>query len=1254
MAAHTAADRKLGPSAGERNRNELRAANVAADDYDTSQVRGLPSSLQSSIEEQEQGDYNDYSDYSDYSDDHFGPKERLQRAFTGAITADASLIDWLADFGGSVFGRANKEGIDYAAPTLARRAQISNLEGERLAAARHTELVSRGSSRSAVAQNWPLKSQSQAQVQPQPQVSKRNEPPPPPPPQDDAEWKWKWNESDELFDNFDADLGRRTTRAQTSDTFDSRSASEQTRQARRYRAREQVTSGGGGGSGGGSGAECVADQFYSALMRELKEVRVYEPLELDPKSTESSKSDSSSSSSAAAAAAADNYEIYLRKCKPRAGTLITDRNDNATQEVGREPPESLAERRKRSERDYKQIIRLAAAASASDAGRERSANDPFRRRRPARGHSASALLVRLRYIWDQTKARLSGGGGGAASADARRALADRQYLSGQIERLRLRLLEGELALAAAQSDSLEGRTGASLGRALDTGVCDCVVGRTGRGVMRRRRRQRVAPPAQSTAATSIAIDAAKYCSYAYARSKHAQISAAEDAIKGLTDRLVSYLGAPSGAERSVGRAAVRQIYLFVRVWSERLRVWLETKSLGLAAAAAASNATDADANEDLFERRTESRAVKCATHGFDLMAQIATDFGTRLANLNIATNSSAAAAEAKIGAKFERKQMRNKFRHTFERVWRTEVANWARNLRRLGAAEAATLARATDGTTVAVVGRRRQPTAKRAYAADLYERGTLFGFSVGRFVGETAARRWPTRPEAAAAAAPIAANASGRAAAVRRAAYLGASGRAFELGVTGAFLVGAHDGLRYGLRYAQLAASKLLAEFGAQLGLQVSSDVVRSRLPATMKIEAMGGGGGAGSDATTEAGPSETPEPSLVESRVRELERARKLRQQVQADADECAQRASSVMGAMVGYALAPEALELVAIERHNSFEALQNGFKQFRLGAVRGYALGETLALMQGGGGGGGRSAEPGRWAAGASSGAAHRGGGGPPQAENVFEHTLARRATADEHADGRGAVVLDESLEVRPFREGAFRGPAAAEWPFGAQSAARVVHEIRRNSGDLFEPTTVNSTANWNATQLSTWASFITEFGLKVRQAGKLSGDLHLHALEPKSDAIKEYKRRKVSVEISMTDPIGPQLEFRPDAAAAANESPEKPPPDNNDEARVYVELRLKADDDAKLGQQMEDEQVDDLVEAIMSAASVSPSEGHLRASFALESSSDGGGVGAADGADRSEFGREMRLLERMYALVERVPAHLSTLALLESMAG
>ena len=343
-----------------------------------------------------------------------------------------------------------------------------------------------------------------------------------------------------------------------------------------------------------------------------------------------------------------------------------------------------------------------------------------------------------------------------------------------------------------------------------------------------------------------------------------------------------------------------------------------------------------------FEMRISKRTSECAADGFRELLAIA----RQLNELMYAPNG---ISEDDIYIK----TLANSFAYDFAISWAERRDHWSRSFEEKGGefAQLSQSGRSVD----------EEMDDTFDSAGSSYERGARLGFTIGKFIGEKAARQWPDPAElntftydsiflAGVGRGHSESDSKGLerrivAETAKRVAFVEANRKAFAKSVHAAFLSGASLAPVWGLLHAQRLAAKQVAKLGAKVGFEAGSLAAAEFAPKAVKFlathrhqrELAAPYKRARQVSDKWAGFMEQIEAVKVES---------ELNRNVLRSAIECGQKSGTLMGALVGLLVAPEALETY-IRFRGSLEALESQFNQYKLGAMRGYELAESWAYL-------------------------------------------------------------------------------------------------------------------------------------------------------------------------------------------------------------------------------------------------------------------------------------------------------------------
>lgn len=235
----------------------------------------------------------------------------------------------------------------------------------------------------------------------------------------------------------------------------------------------------------------------------------------------------------------------------------------------------------------------------------------------------------------------------------------------------------------------------------------------------------------------------------------------------------------------------------------------------------------------------------------------------------------------------------------------------------------------------------------RSMAPSSYERGAQLGYTVGRFIGEKAAYQWPDPAELnynlrLASLGLDQSEADSRqlerllvAETCKRVAFSEANRQAFAKTLHSAYLNGVAIVPLWGVIHAQRVVAKRAAAEGAKVGSQAALKAAAELAPKASAFFKL-------NEHERALSAPHGPKRHLSDR----LAGSSELKTNVSQVALDCGHRSGALMGAVLGLMVTPEAFEAYKRFR-GSLHTIGSEFNQFKLGAMRGYELGETWAHL-------------------------------------------------------------------------------------------------------------------------------------------------------------------------------------------------------------------------------------------------------------------------------------------------------------------
>lgn len=361
-----------------------------------------------------------------------------------------------------------------------------------------------------------------------------------------------------------------------------------------------------------------------------------------------------------------------------------------------------------------------------------------------------------------------------------------------------------------------------------------------------------------------------------------------------------------------------------------------------------SEPTDADGEsragqlivESDFENRVSSRALACATKAFKTLLSMAYDQSALLYGPELLAKDHDYVA-----------QLGDHYLEAFPKHWTEQRNLWSKNLTAKQSKSSGEINRSVD----------EQIDDSFEPSSSSYERGARLGYTIGRFIGEKAADQWPdpaelntftydsiflagvgqgySEQESLALEKRIVTETA------KRVTFTEASRQAFGRALHVAYLNGAFVVPLWGILHAQRAVTKRVAKEGGRIGFQAAARAANEFIPKASKFFQTH------RHQRSLSAPYKMGRPKNgkwfgLADQLGQVRQESELSSHITHVAVDCGQRTGLVMGALLGFIVTPEAFETYTRFR-GSLEALENEFNQYKLGAMRGYELGETWAQL-------------------------------------------------------------------------------------------------------------------------------------------------------------------------------------------------------------------------------------------------------------------------------------------------------------------
>lgn len=370
----------------------------------------------------------------------------------------------------------------------------------------------------------------------------------------------------------------------------------------------------------------------------------------------------------------------------------------------------------------------------------------------------------------------------------------------------------------------------------------------------------------------------------------------------------------------------------------------------------------AEPRKNEFESRMGARATECAREGFSGLLDIGYDQNLLMYEANTIQRD-----HKYILA------IREAFTGSFAQLWPRYRDAWSAKLKtpnKLSSSD--THANQSSANTDSLVDQEMEAfRSSFEPQASSYDRGAALGFTVGQFIGSKAAHQWPDPAELntftydsvfLAGVGQGYSEAESKhleqlivAETAKRIAFTEANRKAFARSIHLSYLNGASLVPRWGLLHGQRRSAQELAKEGAKIGYDAALEASKDFSQRAIKFfrdhqhqRALA--------APYRKRPSRPTQPTanstmtdkwagLVEE-MSGLQLEAELNRNISRLALDCGQKSGTLMGALMGLLVTPEAFETYTRFR-GSLEALEKEFNQYKLGAMRGYELGESWAYL-------------------------------------------------------------------------------------------------------------------------------------------------------------------------------------------------------------------------------------------------------------------------------------------------------------------
>lgn len=557
-----------------------------------------------------------------------------------------------------------------------------------------------------------------------------------------------------------------------------------------------------------------------------------------------------------------------------------------------------------------------------------------------------------------------------------------------------------------------------------------------------------------------------------------------------------------------------------------------------------------------------------------------------------------------------------------------------------------------------------------------YERGARLGYTIGKFIDETAAGQWSDPDElntftydslflAKIGHDHDAEHDSQRrleqlivTETTKRVAFVEANRKTFAKALHWAYLNGLFIVPKYGILHSQRAVAKRGLSEGAQTGFEAASRAASEFVGRAMKFLSLHERQRALAtrrDKTAQKMRASGHDDDL-RKRINDVRTESELNGHITSVAIDCGQKSGAIMGAQLGLIVVPEAFETF-VRARGSLEALRSEFYQYKLGALRGYELAESWAMLNFTGQTVGRSQPIGHT------------NGGKPKLESI-----------------KGVnYQLERILQTAATKYATQKGPNTKTRPLASvnESPNFVHHQYRANVDNIFQFMAINYggshlVANHTRNNMLTLRSLIKlddklvtnmkiEFGDLIAKPqapaqashqsdahNKLHDDILVGVPEQISGELKGELRLSNNERQQLTKPIkfdiidlGPILELihqHQEEANSLQPSELETIPLTVAMSKVdniYIKLRLARDNNNK--QPRADE-----LERYLNADQFDPGDGFMCGALNQLRSAGGHQLTTSNGETRDDLDLEAFLLDELYERIEHAPANQSAVAL------
>lgn len=350
-------------------------------------------------------------------------------------------------------------------------------------------------------------------------------------------------------------------------------------------------------------------------------------------------------------------------------------------------------------------------------------------------------------------------------------------------------------------------------------------------------------------------------------------------------------------------------------------------------------------NEPEFEQRISNKTSKCAIDGFGELLRIAFEQNSLMYESNTIDKDNKYIVT-----------MRDSFIKSFQNSWIHKRNEWSKSLDNNINIKDKNNNNKTDERSVD-----EQIDNSFESTGSSYDRGVKLGYTIGKFIGDKSTKQWPDPAELNTFTYDslfLAGIGSGYneedskllerrivVATVRRVAFTEANRASFGKTLHTAYLKGTLMAPNFGILHTQRSISKQTAKEGNKVGFEASARAADEFTPKAVQFFK------SHQHQRELAAPYKrakhlTDMWAGVAEQINEVRESAELNKNLSSIAVDCGQKAGTLMGALMGIIVTPEAFETY-IRVRGSLEALESEFNQFKLGAMRGYELGESWAYL-------------------------------------------------------------------------------------------------------------------------------------------------------------------------------------------------------------------------------------------------------------------------------------------------------------------